>query len=494
MPSRRGDRRGGGGLVARDHHGPDARAPALEHGLLRLGARRVLKADQPEEGEAAFGRVVGSRQGIRLLFRHGEHAQRVLRHLGVAGEDAPAQVARERQRLPAAFRRRAALQKQVGRALHDHAVAAFRAQNHAHALTLRGERDLPRLDAPLEQRLEIRRRRRDGGFGRRADQPVIFKLHRCTERGGGEQALGRRLFEQARAVGTAHHGHLVLRQRAGLIGADHLTASERLHRLQMPDDRPLRRHTAHAEREDDRDDRRKPLGDRRDREADRYHKHLERIDALDEADRKERRADADDQKPDELAGFAQARLERRIGRFLLAEHRGDSAHFGFHARGGHHADAVAGRNARAGKEHVFPLRRAGLFRAEGTGRFRRRHRFTGQRAFFRVELRALEQAQVSRHDVARFELHNVARHERIARKHRAPAVAQDGRVRRGHRAQRLERVLGLRFLHRADQRVRHHDAEDQQRIGEIGLALYARRGERNRRRAEQNQHHEIAEL
>ena len=148
----------------------------------------------------------------------------------------------------------------------------------------------------------------------------------------------------------------------------------------------------------------------------------------------------------------------------------------------------------AGEEHVFALGRADFLRADRAGRLRRRDGLTGQRALLGVKLRALEQSQVRRYDVARFEQDDVAGHERFARQHGAFAVAQDGGVRRGHRAQRLERVLRLCLLHRADQRVRHHDTENQQRVGEVRLPLQARGRKGNRGCAKQDQHHEIAEL
>ena len=61
-------------------------------------------------------------------------------------------------------------------------------------------------------------------------------------------------------------GHLVERQRAGLVGADRRGGAERLGRAQALDDRVGLGQQARAAREDRRDDRRQARRDRRDRE------------------------------------------------------------------------------------------------------------------------------------------------------------------------------------------------------------------------------------
>src|ERR1043166_5268641 len=72
-----------------------------------------------------------------------------------------------------------------------------------------------------------------------------------------------------------HHRHLVLGEGAGLVGADHRGAAQGLDGGELADERMALDHRAHAEREADRDHRRQPFGDRRDREADRGHEELD---------------------------------------------------------------------------------------------------------------------------------------------------------------------------------------------------------------------------
>ena len=69
-------------------------------------------------------------------------------------------------------------------------------------------------------------------------------------------------------------GHLVLGQGAGLVGADHGRAAQRLHRRQPPDHRAPPGHPPDADRQRDGHGGREPLRDRPDRQRDRRAEHL----------------------------------------------------------------------------------------------------------------------------------------------------------------------------------------------------------------------------
>lgn len=87
-----GDGASGGGVVAREHVDLDAGAVALAHGPLGLGARRVVQADEAEQGHALLelGAVVvavrGRRAGERL-GGEGEDAKALLGERLDVGED-----------------------------------------------------------------------------------------------------------------------------------------------------------------------------------------------------------------------------------------------------------------------------------------------------------------------------------------------------------------------------------------------------------------------
>mmetsp|Transcript_3273 Transcript_3273/g.7241 ORF Transcript_3273/g.7241 Transcript_3273/m.7241 type:complete len:500 (-) Transcript_3273:205-1704(-) len=92
-------------------------------------------------------------------------------------------------------------------------------------------------------------------------------------------ARGGRIRIQCRRIGCHdfHTGHLVARQRARLVRADHRGAPERLHRGQLPHDGLLFRHLARAESQAGRDHRRKAL---RNRSHSQGHRNLKVVRAL----------------------------------------------------------------------------------------------------------------------------------------------------------------------------------------------------------------------
>ncbi len=110
------------------------------------------------------------------------------------------------------------------------------------------------------------------------------------------------------------HGHLVLRERAGLVGADDGGGAERLDRGELADDGAALGHPLHAEREGDGGDRGQPLGDRGDGEAHRLEQELVPA-AVALARTRARRARAESARQPEriaLAERVEPLLERRL--------------------------------------------------------------------------------------------------------------------------------------------------------------------------------------
>ena len=97
--------------------------------------------------------------------------------------------------------------------------------------------------------------------------------HLAVRAEAAERLVAGALDRRAQPLGRpdALHGHLVLGQRPGLVRADHGRLAERLDRRQPPHERVAPRHPLRRERERERHGRQQPLGDVRDRHADREH-------------------------------------------------------------------------------------------------------------------------------------------------------------------------------------------------------------------------------
>ena len=196
---------------------------------------------------------------------------------------------------------RARLEDHLGRAfgIGDHAVR--RLVQRRHALGLGGERDL--VDArELRVELGLVEAGLGGGHDQRALGRVAFDLPRARRPRRGRSARRRRAPPRAAVSQTGSDGstgcavarelalaarsprrrprasrpatkilrdrHLVLGQRAGLVGADDRGAAERLDRGQAADQRVALDHPLHAERERDGDHGRQRLGHDGDRQRD----------------------------------------------------------------------------------------------------------------------------------------------------------------------------------------------------------------------------------
>ena len=101
-----GDGLGRQAVVARDHDDADAGREGVLDGLAHLRPRRVDHPDQAEEGEVGLDRVrrVVGQLVRQVALAHGQHAQRLARHLVVLRDDALAQLRRSssRRRRPGA--------------------------------------------------------------------------------------------------------------------------------------------------------------------------------------------------------------------------------------------------------------------------------------------------------------------------------------------------------------------------------------------------------
>ncbi len=101
---------------------------------------------------------------------------------------------------------------------------------------------------------------------RAAEQRARNRVEARVKRFGTDEEFPFRCVSLARnaqvlaARPDLHHCHRVLRQRAGLVRANHRRAAECLDCRQLPDQRVMLDHPLHAEGQADGDDRRQPLG------------------------------------------------------------------------------------------------------------------------------------------------------------------------------------------------------------------------------------------
>ena len=93
-----------------------------------------------------------------------------------------------------------------------------------------------------------------------------------------------------------------------------------------------------------------------------------------------------------------------------------------------------------------------------------RHRLAGQRRLLGAQVLHIGEPKVGRDLVARFEQHDVPRHELFRGNHARLAAAHGPRLGGQHVADRIQRLLGLALLDEAEQRVEDDDAEDDRRV------------------------------
>ena len=143
---------------------------------------------------------------------------------------------------------------------------------------------------------------------------------------------------------------------------------------------------------------------------------------------------------------------------------------------------------RALVHHGRPFGQRRVRRHPGVGVLGHGHRLASQGGLVDAEIGGLDDAQVSRHQVAGLEQDDVAGHHSGLGDPFASACAHHLNLRRAQLLQSGKRPLGPVFLDEADDRVERHDDHDRDRVH--GLADQAG----CRRRDQQHDDHEVGEL
>ena len=308
-----------------------------------------------------------------------------------------------------------------------------------------------------------------------------------------------------------HHaldGHLVARERAGLIRADHRSGAERFYGRELFDDGVMLGHTLHAEREHHGENRGQAFRHRRDGqrhgEQQRVDDVMDIVEALYRRERDEHDHGDDDHGDTQYLGDAvHLFLQRRRLVVGMRKHLGDLTDLRVHAGAGDDGAARALRDGGAVEDHIGAVaQRLGLLKCGGL--LAHWHGFAGQAGLGDAQRCGCEQSPIGRHRVAFAQHENIAGND-LGRVDAADlAAAQHGGLRCGHLGQRVDGLLGLRLLQVAQHRVHDQNQHDNdgiegQRLAALSARLRIRplnepRDQRNQRGGKQQVDQRILEL
>ena len=234
------------------------------------------------------------------------------------------------------------------------------------------------------------------------------------------KGFGKELFIVAVVV---YDSHFVLGERAGLVRADYLSASERFNSRQLAYNGVAAGHVGNTYRKHYGNDGGKSLGDRRNCKAHGYHKGVE--DRLagevgvhtDEVYGKYNNAYAEHEEAQYFAELIELELERRLLILRLRQRIGDLAHLGLHTGGNYHGFGASVHGCRAHVYHVLAVAErhitvvGGVYGGCG---LEHRYRFAGQRGFLALEAHAFDKAAVGGDGIAGFKHNDVSGYQLIA--------------------------------------------------------------------------------
>ena len=507
------DRPRGGGMVASDHAHADAGVVALLDGGDRFGASRVEDADESLQGE--LDHLVGQLAFVlRSAHRqaaagHRQDAQTPRPEIVVAPNQLGAPILVEDRLRIAKSDPPASRHHHVGRTLDRHhrstRLVGIRVQG-GHELRRRVEGHLSRACAPCPFGLGIQAglagqhdQRALGGIahklGRaplRGPQVGVVAEHRqpqCAaepcrlclvdERAGGrhcDRALGTVAKSFDHEVRPAHDqpggGHLVERERAGLVRADRSGGSEGLDRGQPPDDGVVLGHARHPDGERHGDHRGQTLGDGGHRQRHRFQRGVGEYLALGHRQPEHRQHRQTRDCRQSTGQHVELSLQWRLGILGRGQQAGETTDLGGHRcvgdqqlgaspdDGGVHVGAVGAIGCREATT-VHPFDRQGIDALLGG------HGFTREGGLLDRQVGGQQQTPVGRHPIPRYEDDHNAPNPLGGRHLQDLAVALHPDHELEHGSQRCQRLVGPTLLHIPQDRVDEQDHHDHDRVLEI---------------------------
>jgi hypothetical protein len=255
-------------------------------------------------------------------------------------------------------------------------------------------------------------------------------------------------------------GHLVGGQGAGLVRADHRRRTERLHRLQVADQRPASGHAggAHGQRQGQR--REQPLRDQGDDHPDREQEAGPQRGPEGEGHAEEDHPGADREATDGPHRPVQVQPQGRGAAGDLAGQPGDGAQPGPGPGGHDHHPAAPGGDVGAGEDQVGRLGRVRGRDLEGVHTSGDRFGLAGQGRVVDLEVIGGLHPAVDRHPVALGEQQDVAWDQLGRGDPPLAAIAQGRRLLREQRRQRPGGPLGPVLLHEAEGAIDQHHGDD----------------------------------
>ena len=310
-----------------------------------------------------------------------------------------------------------------------------------------------------------------GDFGRVADQlaggirpRIVVQQQRSRQ--------ARRRFRPQRLQALASHPerlgpHAVLRQGAGLVRTDEGDRPQGFDGRQSTDQGVLFDHAAGPQGQRHGRHCRQCLGNGRHGQTDGGQQHQDRLLAAQQPDPENDGADRQHQQRQPLPELGEPLLQRGLGFLFLPQQLGDLAQFRVKARCDHDARPapIGGHGALVGHVGAIPQRRIQL--SEQHIHLFHRLGFPGQGRLLDLQARHIKQPQVSRDDIAGLQHDQIAR-DQLAGWYRVQlALAQYLRGGAGQPPERRDGALRPVFLHKADDRVQHHDDDDGDGVGNI---------------------------
>ena len=340
-----GDGYGGVLMVTGDHHRADARVAALVDGVPHLGTHGIDHARQADEAQLPlqiFGGNILRQRIPPVSHGGGQHPQGTVGHILVIPQNGLPLLLCHGVYLPVFHISGAQAQHLVGRSLgvlQEAVVCPVDCGHHLPAGIKGGFRHTGLL--LLQSRLVKAR----GGC--EVHQSGLRRLPLCPllcPRGVIAQRHSR--GQQFPGSGVLHHGHLVLGEGTGLIGADDLGTAQSLHCRQAADHRSALAHIGDADGQHHRYHRGKALGDGGHSQRHSHHEGVEDgregiIPFHQQVEDEDEHADAQHQIGQSFAQLVQLALQGRLLLLRAGQHPGDLAHFGVHARGGNNGAAPA---------------------------------------------------------------------------------------------------------------------------------------------------------
>ena len=262
------------------------------------------------------------------------------------------------------------------------------------------------------------------------------------------------------------HGHLVLCDCAGFVGADHGCTAECFDCVQPVDQRIPAQHSPDGDRQRDGNGCRQPFRDGCDRNRDAGHQHCENRFPAEDACRENKSADDQANDSNRFAELPKTLLQRRLGLCNIREHLGYFAHLRIFSDCNDFCLGISAddrgpcieqiRAVHLTARQTVPIRMGMLFRGRG---------FSGQDGFLSKQLRAAQNQRISGNAVAGLRQNDVIRHEFCCRNRGSRPVSADARSRRCHAAQCEQRLLSAVFLNKAEHRIQNNDHGDRSGIG-----------------------------